>query len=137
MHPTSPLAAHHGVRPDDDLRQDDEERSAAPPANALDARRLRSAFLDLYGRPPFLAERQTWSGRGLAELLDEALGNEEFWTHWLSEQLYYFLLIDNFRPQAERVRALKKRAPKTRAPRTRESYVLKIVSASQHCTLRL
>ena len=106
MHPTSPLAAHDGVRPDDDLRQDDEERTAAPPANALDARRLRSAFLDLYGRPPFLAERETWSGRGLAELLDDALGNEEFWKHWLSEQLYYFLLIDNFRPQAERVRAL-------------------------------
>ena len=87
-----------------DARQvDDDLRTEAPPAYVLDARRLRSAFLDLYGRPPFQEERAFWAGRGLAELLDVALGDVEFWRNWLDEELYYFLLIENFTPTSERV----------------------------------
>ena len=87
-----------------DARQvDDDLRTEATPAYALDARRLRSAFLDLYGRPPFQEEREVWSGRGLAELLDVALSDVEFWQNWLDEELYYFLLIENFTPTSERV----------------------------------
>lgn len=83
-----------------------EERTAAPPAYALDARRIRAVFQDLLGRPPLLAEREEWKGHGCAELLDEVLDTDAFWQNWLEEQLYYFLLIDNFRPSSERVLAI-------------------------------
>jgi len=72
----------------------------------LDPGRLRAIFFDLFGRPPFSAERRRWLGRGVGELLDEVLGGVAFWDNWLEEQLYYFLLIDNFRPTSEKVRAL-------------------------------
>ncbi len=42
----------------------------------------------------------------MQELLDEVIGSEDFWKNWLDEQLYYFLLIDNFRPTSDRVLAL-------------------------------
>lgn len=86
------------------LAADGETR--AVPADVLDDRRLRAAFLDLFGRPPFRSEREEWRGRGLRELLDEAFGREDFWSNWLDDELYYFLLIDNFRPRSERVMAL-------------------------------
>ena len=63
-------------------------------------------YLDLVGRPPFPAERELWLGRGRHELLDELLASEAFWRHWYEEQLYYFFLIDNFRPESERLLAL-------------------------------
>ena len=84
----------------------DDLRTEAIPARPLDARRLRSAFLDLYGRPPFLAERERWAGRALSELVDEALGSTELWRNWLEEELYYFLLIENFKPTSDRVLAV-------------------------------
>jgi len=77
--------------------QDPRTRAAA--ARALDPRSLRAVFMDLIGRPPRQREVGEWLGRGRGELLDELLGGEEFWGHWWHEQLYYFLLIDNFRPR--------------------------------------
>jgi hypothetical protein len=85
---------------------DDEVEAPVPDAGALDPAALRAAFLDLVGRPPYAAERETWAGRPLVELVDALLGSEESWAHWLEEQLYYFFLIDNFRPESERVSAL-------------------------------
>ena len=41
---------------DDDVAQDDVTR--AIPAYVLDERRLRTSFLDLYGRPPLADERK-------------------------------------------------------------------------------
>ena len=75
----------------------------------LEAHGLRSLFLDLFGRPPFPAERARWQGEERGKLLDALLGSEEFWRHWYEEQLYYYLLIDNFRPATETLLAL---APK-------------------------
>jgi len=80
--------------------------AGAAPSPALDARRLRCVWLDLFDRPPYAAERAEWAGRDEAELLDDAFGREELWQSWLEEQLYYFLLVDNFRPAAERVTSL-------------------------------
>jgi hypothetical protein len=80
--------------------------SVAAPALALDPRRLRSLFLDLLGRPPFEAERAQWLGKGTRVLLDALLGSPDFWAHWFDEQLYYFMLIDNFRPEGEGVDAI-------------------------------
>jgi hypothetical protein len=70
---------------------------------------LRRSTMDLYGRPPFGPERERWTSRPRAELVEEALSTEEFWANWLDEQLYYFLLIDNFRPITEGVRSLPSR----------------------------
>lgn len=87
--------------------QDDPTRTTeAQPAHALDAGRLRAVFLDLAGRPPFVAERERWFGEGLGPFLDEFLASEPYWQNWVEEELYYFLLIDNFRPESERVVAL-------------------------------
>lgn len=72
-------------------------------SEVLDARVVRALYLDLLGRPPFAPEREAWLGRRSAELVDTLLGGEEFWTNWLEEQLYYFLLVDNFRPATDGV----------------------------------
>jgi hypothetical protein len=77
--------------------------TVAQPAHVLDARRLRAVSMDMLGRPPFEGERERWLGRGLNELCDALLEDGELWSHWYEEQLYYFLLIDNFRPKSERV----------------------------------
>lgn len=69
----------------------------------LDERSLRAAFFDLDGRPPLAAEREVWLGREFEELVAARLGDESFWRAWLEEQLYYFFLINNFRPQSSRV----------------------------------
>lgn len=87
-----------------DLQRQPETPS--PPAALLDAGSLRTLSLDLIGRPPFAGERATWTGRPRSEMVDAVLSAEEFWRHWLDEQLYYFLLIDNFRPTTEGVQAL-------------------------------
>jgi|SRR5262245_35429332 len=77
-----------------------------PSRASLDPGSLRCLFLDLYGRPPFEEERANWSGKPRSELVDSALASPEFWKSWLDEQLYYFLLIDNFRPTTESIQAL-------------------------------
>lgn len=83
-----------------------QEPPAAGSARALDPGLLRAVHLDLLGRPPFAAERAAWAGKSLPALVDELLAGREVWEHWIDEQLYYFLLVDNFRPQADRVLAL-------------------------------
>lgn len=67
---------------------------------------LRALTLDLVGRPPYPAEVERWAGRARNEVVREILAGEEFWRHWLDEQLYYFLLVDNFRPETEGVTEL-------------------------------
>lgn len=84
------------------LPQDAVASTEAVPARQLDDRALRAVYLDLVGRPPVATERERWLGRGRHELLDELVGTEPFWRHWFDEQLYYFLLIDNFRPETPR-----------------------------------
>jgi hypothetical protein len=81
-------------------------QSEAQPARPLTHGTLRSAYCDLLGRPPFDAERSEWLGKARHALCDHWIGSEPFWAHWLDEQLYYFFLIDNFRPEGERVLAI-------------------------------
>lgn len=87
-------------------RQDDRLQTVARAARAMDHGVLRSVFFDLLGRPPFAAEYERWLGVGLPELLDQLLGSDEFWEHWWEEQLYYFLLIDTFRPETASIRSV-------------------------------
>ncbi len=79
-------------------------RTEARPARALDDESLRALYFDLLGRPPFEDERGRWIGAARHVLLDELLGSEHFWNHWWEGQLYYFLLIDNFRPATDTAR---------------------------------
>ena len=83
-----------------------QDQTVAKPALPLDARRLRAVYMDLLGRPPLAEERERWSGHGTHELLSALLGSSDAWRQWYEEQLYYFLLIDNFRPESERVAAI-------------------------------
>lgn len=83
--------------------QGDALPSASESGLSLDPRCLRAIHLDLLGRPPTIADRARWNGRSLKEFLETTLHGEEFWRNWLDEELYYFLLIDNFRPVAEPV----------------------------------
>ena len=72
-------------------------------ARLTDSGVLRRLFLDVLGRPPYASERDAWTGKEMSTLIDELLARQEFWANWLEEQLYYFLLIDNFRPTTEGV----------------------------------
>lgn len=100
-------AARNPVSRDPQQTQEESPgRTAARPADELDAGLLRAVYLDLAGRPPFEAERERWLGQGLGKFLDEFLGSEAFWDNWLEEQLYFFLLIDNFRPESGRVASI-------------------------------
>lgn len=69
-----------------------------PAPRRLDDAWLRALYLDLYGRPPYDTEREQWRGKPLGDFIRVALESEEAWRHWLDEQLYYFMLIDTFRP---------------------------------------
>lgn len=68
-------------------------------------RELRSLCMDTLGRPPTSAERTRWGALSARELVDTLVPSAEFWERWYEEQLYYFLLINNFRPQTERLNA--------------------------------
>lgn len=72
----------------------------------LDARAVRAAHQDLLGRPPLPAEAQRWIGRPRSELVDALLASREAWRHWLDEELWYFLLVNNFAPRAESIAAI-------------------------------
>ena len=70
---------------------------------------LRGIYLDLLSRPPYQREREQWFGKTVTELVDALLSQEEFWEEWVQTQLYYFLLIDNFRPESESIVQLPER----------------------------
>ena len=53
------------------------------------------------GRPPLAADSERWNEKPLEAVVDELVAGPEFWSRWFEEQLYYFLLVNNFRPQAE------------------------------------
>jgi hypothetical protein len=84
----------------------DRAQARVGPESTLGPSGLRGIALDLLGRPPFPTELATWSPRPRHEIVDECLASNEAWEWWLEEQLFYFLLIDNFRPSSESVRNL-------------------------------
>ncbi len=89
-----------------DVPADDQDgRTVARPVHVLSPHVLRTVSLDLLGRTPLPAERERWLGRGLREYLDVVVGSLEFWETWLEEQIYFFMLLDNFRPETEGVRS--------------------------------
>jgi hypothetical protein len=66
-----------------------------------DARRLlRRRYLDLIGRGPNEAEVLAAAKAGDEATVDALLKSGEFWRNWYEEELFFFLLIDQFRPTA-------------------------------------
>lgn len=100
------LAGSWAVRDVSAAQEPTPGQTVGTPARVLDDGALRAAYLDLLGRPPFAPERAQWLGKPRHELCDALLNTPEFWQQWLEEQLYYFFLIDNFRPESERVTAI-------------------------------
>lgn len=74
--------------------------------DVLDHRTVRTVHLDVVGRPPYERDYRFWVGKSPGELRDALLSGREFWDHWYEEQLYYFLLLNNFRPESERAAAI-------------------------------
>ena len=60
----------------------------------------RLVCIDLLGRTPLPEERVAWARAELPPeaLVDELLARREFWESWYESQLFFYLLIDNFRP---------------------------------------
>ncbi|MEE8105643.1 MAG: hypothetical protein V3T86_08935 [Planctomycetota bacterium] len=72
----------------------------------LDARRLkliRRLSFDLLWRGPRLHEMSRWYELSHRELVSAFLESEEMWRTWYERQLYYFLLLDRFRPKEGRL----------------------------------
>jgi hypothetical protein len=67
----------------------------------LDARELRTLCLDLLGRPPLDSEAAEYSSQEFQTAARSLARSEGFWRNWYEEQLYFFLLIENFRPAGE------------------------------------
>lgn len=81
------------------------------PKRALTDRRLdvgrlkaiRRLYFDLKRRTPYLHEVEAWYDRTHAEMVDAFLKDEETWSAWYENQLFYFLLLDRFRPKEGRI----------------------------------
>ena len=105
----------------------DPKRSDSRQAGALSARELRTLYLDLVRRPPLELERERFASdvelRAAGDVLAEGsatppgptdregtarmlIASPGFWQQWYEEQLYYFLLVDNFSPRSEGLLAI-------------------------------
>ncbi|HET6202624.1 MAG TPA: hypothetical protein VFI25_07455 [Planctomycetota bacterium] len=68
-----------------------------------DARLVRALHLDLLGRTPTRGEWSEALDAPRERLLDRLVGGRSFWQAWFEDELYYFLLIDGFRPTSPAV----------------------------------
>lgn len=83
--------------------------SAAPKPSdpAESARRFaRAAWFDLRGRGPTPEEMSAAVSVEPGVLVDRLLADPATWEAWLDRELYFYLLIDRFRPVSDRVLAL-------------------------------
>ncbi|MHC5209153.1 MAG: hypothetical protein ACYTG2_00360 [Planctomycetota bacterium] len=64
-----------------------------------DARHVRAVYLDLHGRTPYEHELELAAAGTPEALVRYLLSSRRFWEHWFENELYYFLLIDNARPE--------------------------------------
>jgi hypothetical protein len=75
--------------------------ASLPRVDGLDLsipRHVRALYLDTLGRTPDADELELAAATRPSTLLRLLCGSHGFWQHWYEEQLYYFLLLDNFRP---------------------------------------
>jgi hypothetical protein len=74
-----------------------------PARGEVTPRLLLRLCYDLLQRGPTDAERRSYLGLDVAILVKRLLGSREAKSEWFEEQLYYFLLLDRFRPGGESV----------------------------------
>jgi hypothetical protein len=77
--------------------------AAAGAPRRLSSGELRRLCLDLLGRPPLAEERARWTDGAAVEVVEAIVASRGFWAQWLDEQLWYFLLVDQFAPRGEGV----------------------------------
>lgn len=82
--------------------------SPSPDAKA-GLRFLRRASLDILQRTPSPAELRTYLGAPVGMVVDRLYGLREAMEVWLEEELFYFLLLDNFRPETRAIKTLPER----------------------------
>ena len=70
---------------------------------------VRRLCLDVLQRTPSPAEVRTYTGAPLDMVAARVVGSLEAMQQWLEEQLEYFLLLDNFRPETRSVQAIPER----------------------------
>ena len=82
-------------------------------------------FFDLKRRTPRLDEIIAWHDRTHDEMVASFLKDEETWASWFEDQLFYFLLLDQFRPKEGRLTTLPARltARKTTVPMALQEIV--------------
>lgn len=73
---------------------------------------LQRLCYDLLQRGPTEGERRAYAGVDLATLQKRLLGSREAMSEWVEEQLWYFLLLDRFRPGGESIERLPARLQK-------------------------
>lgn len=73
------------------------------PERKVTLRLLQRLCYDVLQRGPSPGERAAYVGAPVDAVMARLLGSREAMTAWFEEELYYFLLIDNFRPRGEQV----------------------------------
>ncbi|MHC4939209.1 MAG: hypothetical protein ACYTHK_09600 [Planctomycetota bacterium] len=105
-------------------RQPTMQKEAAPAKRdfldrRLDTDRLRTIrrlYMDLQWRTPRLDEIRAAYDLPHAKLVDRMLDDPEVWNAWYEQQLFYFLLLDRFRPKQGRVTTIPERLAKNEIP---------------------
>jgi hypothetical protein len=69
-------------------------------------------YVDLVGRPPLPAEADAGLKLGKDALAAKLIASAEHHALWYEDELFYFLLLDDFRPADERLQALPERIAK-------------------------
>jgi hypothetical protein len=72
-------------------------------------RLLRRLTQDLLGRTPSPAEAKSFLGAAPLTVVQRLLASLEAMQVWLEEELYFFLLIDNFRPKTKIIESIPQR----------------------------
>src|SRR6185369_15171378 len=84
-------------------------RSATPlTLEPSDRRFLRAVWIDVAGRTPLPDEWKRVLGRPRREVVAELVASPAGWDGFYEEELFYFLLVDNFRPSTDAFAALPK-----------------------------
>ncbi len=73
-----------------------------------DRRFLRALSIDLTGRTPLADDWKLAQGRPRVDVVHEVAGSLAGWDGFYEEELFYFLLIDNFRPSTDGFLAMPK-----------------------------
>ncbi|MEK7483242.1 MAG: PKD domain-containing protein, partial [Planctomycetota bacterium] len=90
-------------------------------------RYIRKVFFDTFNRAPSIAEYSRFQNQSPEQVVDQILSSYEFWENWYEDELFYFLLIDNFRPANEALLSIPERLHKKQF-HTREAIQSIVIS---------